>query len=144
MLNRRIVSVVLAALLVTVLSSVAVAQAPAAQSPMARMAKLKTYLGLTDQQAADIRDLLKSHQTATFPIRQDLRARAQELRNALDAAQPNAAAIGQLVIAQHSLKTQLQTLDLKLQSDIAAKLTPEQQQKFEQLRSRTGKRARRG
>lgn len=144
MLNRRIVSVVLAALLVTVLSSVAVAQAPAAQSPMARMAKLKTYLGLTDQQAADIRDLLKTHQTATFPIRQDLRARAQELRNALDAAQPNAAAIGQLVIAQHSLKTQLQTLDLKLQSDIAAKLTPEQQQKFEQLRSRTGKRARRG
>lgn len=144
MLNRRLVSVVLVALLVTALSSVAVAQTPAARSPMARMAKLKTYLGLTDQQAADIQVLLKTHQTATFPLRQDLRARAQELRNALDAAQPNAAAIGQLVIAQHALKTQLQTLDLKLQSDIAAKLTPEQQQKFEQLRSRTGKRARRG
>ena len=144
MFNKRIFSVVLAALLVTALSSVAVAQGHAGQGTMARMARLKIYLALTDKQAADIQALLKTHQTAAFPIRQDLRARAQELQNALDAAQPNAAAIGQLVIAQHSLKGQLQTLDLKLESDIAAQLTPEQQQKFEQLKSRTGKRARRG
>jgi Spy/CpxP family protein refolding chaperone len=144
MLNKRIFSVVLAALLVTALSSVAVAQGHAGQGTMARMARLKIYLALTDKQAADIQALFKAHQTAAFPIRQDLRARAQELQNALDAAQPNAAAIGQLVIAQHSLKGQLQTLDLKLESDIAAQLTPEQQQKFEQLKSRMGKRARRG
>ena len=144
MFNKRIFSVVLAALLVTALSSVAVAQGHAGQGTMARMARLKIYLALTDKQAADIQALFKAHQTAAFPIRQDLRARAQELQNALDAAQPNAAAIGQLVIAQHSLKGQLQTLDLKLESDIAAQLTPEQQQKFEQLKSRMGKRARRG
>lgn len=144
MFNKRIVSVILAALLVTVLSSVAVAQGRAGQSPMARMARLKTYLALTDKQVADIQVLLKAHQTAAFPLRQDLRARDQELQIALDAAQPNAAAIGQLVIAQHSLKGQLVTLDLKLESDIAAQLTPEQQQKFEQLKSRIGKRARRG
>ncbi len=144
MFNKRIFSVVLAGLLVTALSGIAVAQAPAAQAPMARIARLKTFLALTDKQAADIQVLLKAHQTAAFPIRQDLRARNQELQNALDAAQPNAAAIGQLVIAQHSLKGQLRTLDLKLESDIAAQLTPEQQQKFEQLKSRMGKRARRG
>lgn len=144
MFNKRIFSIVLAALLFTALSSVAVAQGHAGQAPMARMARLKTYLALTDKQAADIQVLLKTHQTAAFPLRQDLRARNQELQNALDAAQPNAAAIGQLVIAQHALKGQLQTLDLKLESDIAAQLTPEQQQKFEQLKSRIGKRARRG
>jgi Spy/CpxP family protein refolding chaperone len=144
MFNKRIFSVVLAALLFSALSSVVVAQAHAGQGPMARMARLKTYLALTDKQVADIQVLLKTHQTAAFPIRQDLRARTQELQNALDAAQPNAAAIGQIVIAQHSLRGQLQTLDLKLESDIAAQLTPEQQQKFEQLKSRIGKRARRG
>lgn len=144
MFNKRIFSVVLAALLVTAFSGPAFAQGPGGQSPMARLARLKTFLALTDKQAADIKDLLKQHQTAAFPIRQDLRARNQELQNALDTAEPSPAAIGQLVIAQHSLRTQLRTLDLKLESDIAAKLTPEQQQKFEQLKSRIGKRARRG
>ena len=139
MFNKRIFSVVLAGLLVTASSGVAVAQAP-----MARMARLKTYLALTDTQVTAIQDLLKQHQSAAFPIRQDLRARNQELRNALDTAEPSPAAVGQLVIVQHSLRSQLRTLNLKLQGDIAAKLTPEQQQKFEQLKSRIGRRARRG
>jgi len=162
MFNKRVFSVVLAGLLVgllvTALSGVALAQAPLAQTPLAqtplaqtprvqkvsRIARLKTHLALTDKQVSDIEDLLKKHQTAAFPIRQDLRARNQELRSALDTAEPSSAAVGQLVIVQRSLRSQMRTLNLKLQGDIAAKLTPEQQLKFAQLKSRIGSRARRG
>lgn len=144
MFNKRIFSVVLGALLICMLSLQATAQTSAPRTRMPRLARLKNYLALTDKQVADIQDLVKKHQTAAFPIRQDLRARSQELRNALDATEPNPASVGQLTIARHSLREQLRTLNTKLRDDIAAKLTPEQQQKFTQLKLRDARRARRG
>lgn len=139
MLTKRFFSVLVVSVVVMAFSSAAVAQAP-----MARLARLKNYLALTDKQVSDIRDLLKNHQQAVFPLRQDMRARNHELQTALDTAEPNPATVGQLVIAQHALRTQLQALNVKLNDDITAKLTPEQQQKFEQLKARFGRRARRG
>lgn len=145
MFNKRTFSIVLAVgLLITALSGIALAQNPGAGARMQRIAKLKDYLALTDKQSADIQELFKKHQAAVLPIRQDLRARSQELRNAMDTAEPNAATVGQLVIGRHSLRSQLRTLNQKLHDDIAAKLTPEQQQKFSQMKSRIGRRARHG
>jgi Spy/CpxP family protein refolding chaperone len=44
------------------------------------------------------------------------------------------------VIARRALSQQLRELNLKLRTDIAAVLTPEQKEKFQQLRQRPGRR----
>jgi Spy/CpxP family protein refolding chaperone len=104
------------------------------------MPGLKRALALTDTQVNEIGALLRKHREAAFPIRQDLRARNNELRNALEMAEPNPTTVGQLVIARSTLSKQLRELNFKLRSDIAALLTPEQKAKFEQMRNWRGPR----
>lgn len=123
-------------MLATGLLIVALGGLAAAQRPFARMAKLKNYLALTEQQFSDIGGMLKNHQDAAFPLRQELRAKNHELKSALAAPEPNPTAVGQLVLAQRALKTRLRAINGKLRGDIAANLNPEQKQKFDSLRSR--------
>lgn len=137
MLIKKISSVVLMGSLLLVCGSVAAAQGHAGQ-----MARLKRALALTDAQVTSIGALLKTHREAAFPLSQEVRARNHELQTALDTAEPNPNTVGQLVIARHGLTSQLQALNVKLQSDIAAVLTPEQRQKFEQMKDK--RKARRG
>jgi Spy/CpxP family protein refolding chaperone len=138
MFTRTTFAIALSGLLLLAMSGVAVAQGPAA-----RLARMKNVLALTDQQVNDVKTLLRKHQDAAFPIRQELRTRNHELQNALDTPEPNPNTVGQIVIASRALRTQLRTLNARLQSEIAARLTPEQKQKFNQLRARL-KRAPRG
>jgi len=135
MFIKRISSMVIISSLFLACAGVAAAQGPAGQ-----MARLKRLLALTDAQATEISALLRKHREAAFPMRQELRTRNHELRNALEAPEPNPNAVGQLVIARHALAAQLRALNIKLQSDIAAVLTLEQKQKYEQLRTRRGPR----
>jgi len=135
MFIKKISSVVLMGSLLLVCGSVAAARGQAGQ-----MARLKRFLALTDTQVNDIGALLRKHREAAFPLRQDLRARNHELQNALDTAEPNPNTVGQLVIARNGLSKQLRALDVKLRSDIVAALTPEQKQKFEQMKDRRGAR----
>jgi hypothetical protein len=128
---KKLSAILAAGLLIAALSGVAMAQ-----RPFGRMARLKNYLALTDQQVSDIGSLLKKHQDAAFPLRQELRAKNHELKNALAAPEPNPTTIGQLVLARRSLKTQLRAVNVKLRGHIAAKLNPEQKQKLESLKSR--------
>ncbi|HXF06580.1 MAG TPA: periplasmic heavy metal sensor [Blastocatellia bacterium] len=93
---------------------------------------LKNRLGLTDQQVAEIQDLLRKHRDAIFPLQQELRAKQHELAKALEAPQPDATAVGRLVIEQRSLRQQIQKLNQQLHADVRAVLTPEQQQKFDE------------
>ncbi|HLF84278.1 MAG TPA: periplasmic heavy metal sensor [Blastocatellia bacterium] len=137
MLIKKISSVALMGSLLLVCGSVAAAQGQAGQ-----MVRLKRFLALTDTQVNDIGALLRKHREAAFPLRQDLRARNHQLQNALDTAEPNPNTVGQLVIARNGLNKELRALNVKLRSDIAAVLTPEQKQKFEQMKARRG--ARRG
>ena len=54
---------------------------------------------------------------------------------------PRAAAVGQLVIARHALRSQLRDLRKKLRADFLAILTPEQKAKLNDLkRLRPGRR----
>src|SRR5437870_3840965 len=128
MFIKKISSLVLAGSLLLVCSSIAVAQGQAGQS-----VRLKRFLALTETQVTGVSALMKKHRRAAFPLRQDMRARNQELQKALETPEPNPSAVGQLVIARRGLNKQLRALNVKLRSDIAALLTPEQKQKFEQL-----------
>ena len=135
MFIKKISSAVLAASFLLVCGSVAIAQ-----GRMGQMPRMKRALELTDTQVNEIGVLLRKHRDAAFPIRQDLRARNNDLRNALDLAEPNPPTVGHAVIARNGLRKQLRELNIKLRSDIAAVLTPEQRAKFEQMRSRRGPR----
>jgi len=131
MFIKRISSLVLMSCLLVVCGSVAAAQGHAGQ-----LARLKRALALTDTQVTRVSALVKKHRQAAFPLRQDMRARNQELQKALETPEPNPNAVGQLVIARRGLNKQLRALNVNLRSDIAALLTPEQQQKLEQLKER--------
>jgi Spy/CpxP family protein refolding chaperone len=135
MFIKKISSAVLMSSLLLVCSSVAAAQGQGGQ-----LARLKSLLALTDTQLTDISALVKKHRQIAFPLRQDMRARNQELQRALETTEPNPNAVGQLVIARRGLNKQLRALNVKLRSDIAAVLTPEQRQKFEQLKAVRGAR----
>lgn len=104
-----------------------------AQNPPELMVALKNRLGLTAQQVGAVRELQRKHREEALPLEQQLRAKNQALRAALEPLQPNNAIVGQIVIEQHALRKQVQTLNAKLQTDILALLTPEQKQKIGQL-----------
>jgi Spy/CpxP family protein refolding chaperone len=129
MFAKRIFSIGSVICLVLAFSSAA-----SAQKPRTRLARMKNVLGLTDPQVNDVRDLLRKHRQVAFLLRQDLRAANRDLRAGLESNEPSA--VGQLVIIRHSLKSQLRQLGIKLQGDIAARLTPEQKRKFGQMRAR--------
>jgi Spy/CpxP family protein refolding chaperone len=131
MLIKRISTILAAGLLIVALGGLA-----DAQRPFARMANLKTRLALTEQQFSDIGGVLKKHQDAAFPLKQELRAKNHELKSALAAPEPNPTAVGQLVLARRALRTRLRAINGKLRGDIAARLNPEQKQKFDSLKGR--------
>ena len=120
----------------TICLVLAFSTAAMAQKPGPRLARMKNALALTDTQVNDIRDLLKKHREASFPVRQDLRATNRDLRAARESIEPSPCSVGQIVMVRHSLKKQLRQLGVKLRRDIAATLTPEQKQKFGQRGAR--------
>jgi len=139
MFTKRTLSLLLAVATLLAFGLVATGQTRAP-----RIAKLKTYLALTDAQVTEIRSLLKKHQEAAFPLRQQIRNTNQELRTALDTPEPNPQAIGQLVIARRDLRKQMRAINARLTKAIETSLTPEQKQKFDQLRERRARRGGRG
>ncbi|HSB08557.1 MAG TPA: periplasmic heavy metal sensor [Blastocatellia bacterium] len=136
MFTKKTLSVVLFGAILLALGATA-----AGQGRAARIARLKDYLALTDTQAGEIAALLKKHQEAAFPLRQQVRSKNQELRSALDAPEPDPTAVGQLVIAKQVLNKQLRAMNAKLTRAIGAVLTPEQRQKFQRLRALRGRRS---
>src|SRR5690349_14988746 len=138
MFSRRIVSFVMLLAFICALGAEAGAQ-ERMQGPMPqgrqgrgqRFERLKTYLALTDAQVTQMRDLVRAHHDAVAPLREQMRDKREAIRAALDLAEPNATTVGQLVIAEHGLRTQVKTLNKKLNDDFVAILTPEQKTKFE-------------
>lgn len=97
-------------------------------------------LGLTDQQAADIRALLDAHRAAARADGQNLMAARRQLQNLLD--QPTADASAIRAAAAQVTELQAKVLDHRLQTQLAvrAKLTPEQWKQWRTLRQGMGHR----
>jgi Spy/CpxP family protein refolding chaperone len=100
-----------------------------AQRP-AELLRLRERLGLTPEQVTQIQERLKVHRNEVFPLQQQLRAKTHELRNALDAPQPDPTTIGQLLLERRALQQQLREKQQKLRADLEAILTPEQRQRL--------------
>ena len=97
-------------------------------------------LGLTDQQATDIRALLDTQRAAARTDVQNLMAARRQLQTLLDQPTADAAAI-QTAAAQVK-ELQAKVLDHRLQTQLAvrAKLTPEQWKQWRTLRQGMGHR----
>ncbi len=100
-----------------------------AQNPL-KAEMLKNQLGLSGQQASQIKELAGKYREEVLPLGQQLKAKNQALRAAFDAASPNAATVGQIVIEQRAIRKQLQARNGQLRREIFAVLTPAQKQKL--------------
>ncbi len=92
------------------------------------------YLDLTDEQreaAEAIRDSVRTEMEATRDQRHALH---EQLRAALDSADPDAATVGQLVIDMHALRAQSRAVMEDAESRFAALLDAEQLEKWENFK----------
>lgn len=96
-------------------------------------AALKTYLGLTDAQVEQIQTLRKQRAEAMQPEAAALRAKAQELRQLMQSANPDPAKVGALTVELKQLRDKAAAARSILNDQIKAVLTAAQQAKLKDL-----------
>jgi Spy/CpxP family protein refolding chaperone len=100
--------------------------------PAGRMAR---FLGLTDQQQADIRKLMEGQRADHQALWEKLKANREAMKQALDNANPDPAAVGELAIEAHKLHQQMQALRDAQDKAIRDLLTPDQRLKFDAMKA---------
>jgi Spy/CpxP family protein refolding chaperone len=93
--------------------------------------RMATFLGLTDEQKATWEQMHKEFRESTRATFEQQRPNMEKLRAALDAEQPDAAAVGRLVIGMHQQRKQTEQQHETFQQRLRATLMPEQQVKFD-------------
>lgn len=87
---------------------------------------LKTALGLTDAQLAGLRALEEARATAIASIQPQLQSAQGQLAAALTSPAPDAAAVGQLVLAINGLQQHVAQIQQTTRESFAAVLTDDQ------------------
>lgn len=91
-------------------------------------------LNLTDAQKAQMKQLHQSYRERTQPLRQELRAKMQQLRQANQGGVFNEALAAQTLTETAGLRAKLMGEHFKLRQEMMALLTPEQKAQIEQRR----------
>jgi periplasmic protein CpxP/Spy len=89
---------------------------------------------LTDAQKASLKQLRQASRERTQPVREQLRARRQELRQAQSGGTFNEALAAQKLTESAALKARLMAERFRLHQESLAVLTPEQKTQLEQRR----------
>ena len=92
-------------------------------------------LQLSEQQQEQSRQLFESRRTEMDALHEQMRGAHQRFEAALEAKSPDATRVGQIAIEQHGLRQKAHAMHEELSKAFQALLTPEQQQKFELLKS---------
>jgi Spy/CpxP family protein refolding chaperone len=90
-------------------------------------------LNLTDAQKAAAKQLFQDMKAKMAPVHQAQQQLHTQLQAALAAPNPDAAAVGQLVITMHQNRAQLKPVMDAFQQQFQALLNPDQQAKYKQL-----------
>ncbi len=101
-------------------------------------------LDLSAEQETAVRELVAQQHQTLQPLHEQQRARMKKIDELADAAQPNPAQIGQLVLEAHAARKQVQAAREKLRESISALLTPEQRELWSRLESARQKAQARG
>ncbi|MFN2442167.1 MAG: Spy/CpxP family protein refolding chaperone [Thermoanaerobaculia bacterium] len=129
-------------LMVAILVIVSASGVFAQQGPFNCGERVVRFLGLSEAQLAQWTAIHEEMQAKLEPIRDQRRLNRTELQGELQAVVPNALKIGELVIANHGLGLEATGVREETHARIMAMLTPEQQEKFQQMIQR--QRGRRG
>ncbi len=104
-----------------------------AQAPAPNVTDLKTFLGLTDAQVTQLRDLRQQEREALRTVAQQIAEKRRALGEALQAGSTDATALGQLLVDIQNLRKQIQTTNENFRSQALALLTADQKAKLAQL-----------
>jgi Spy/CpxP family protein refolding chaperone len=93
------------------------------------------YLGLTTQQKDAFRQIRDKQRPQMEAIHQKMQENREQLRKALDVANPEPETVGKLAIEAHRLQGQVRALREDADKQFRALLTPEQQVKFDAMKA---------
>ncbi|MGJ5815011.1 Spy/CpxP family protein refolding chaperone [Paludibaculum fermentans] len=106
---------------------------PQQMQPAGNADALKQYLGLTDTQVQQLKDLRKQQAESQRPAMEQIRDKRQQLRDAVQSASPDSALIGQLTVDIKKLTEAMLANRTDLQAKAQALLTPDQKTKMAAL-----------
>ena len=137
---RKTILAVLGAVVIAlgVAPAAATAQAPprGGRGPwMGQADRMARFLGLTDQQQADIKKLMEAGRGDRQALWEKLKTNRDAMQQALDNANPDPAAVGELAIDAHKLHLQMRALRDAQQKAIRDLLTPDQKVKFDAMKA---------
>ncbi len=92
------------------------------------------YLDLSEEQIESTQAILEGVRAEMGATREERRTLREELKALLEGDNPDAAAVGQLVISLHDLRQQTRTILEDAESQFAALLTAEQLEKWENFK----------
>ena len=96
---------------------------------------LTRFLGLSEQQQDQVRKLMEERRAEHQALREKVEKNREELRQALESANPDPAAVGELAIEGHRLRQQGRALREAQDKAVREVLTGEQQVRFDALRA---------
>ncbi len=102
---------------------------------MGRAHRMARFLGLTEQQQDEIRKLMEERRGEQQALWEKLKKNREAMRQALEGANPDPAAVGELAIEAHRLHHQQQSLREAQDKAIRELLTPEQRVKFDAMKA---------
>jgi Spy/CpxP family protein refolding chaperone len=97
--------------------------------------RMAEYLGLTEDQKATWATLREEHKAEMAPLREEGRALHDSLRSAMDAANPDPAAVGAATLAMKQHREKIKAAEDAFHTRLAGTLSDEQRTKFEALKA---------
>jgi protein CpxP len=98
------------------------------------MGRAFRQLDLTDAQKAQIKQIRESNREAIQPLRQELRAKRQEIRQSREGGAFDEALVRQKLTEIAAIEAKLMAEQNRIHQEILTVLTPEQKTKLEQMR----------
>jgi Spy/CpxP family protein refolding chaperone len=111
-------------------------QAPHANHQAMMLSKLTTKLSLTEEQQTAAKALYADLQAKMAPIHTASKALRTQLHAAFQAATPDAATVGNVVIQQHENRTQMKAVMSDFHTKFQALLTPDQLSTFNAMHAK--------
>lgn len=102
---------------------------------MGRAEGMARFLGLSEAQKTQVRELMEARRTEHEALREKLDQNRDELKKALEAASPDPVAVGEIAIEGHRLHEQGRALRDAQDQAVSKVLTPEQQAKFDAMKA---------
>ena len=103
---------------------------------IARPQILVRTLHLTQAQITSLNTLVTATRTAIRPLRADIQSLNQQIHAALNGGNPDACAVGALVVSRHEKYEAIEALLQQFDDDFSATLTPAQLATYEVLKDR--------